>query len=140
MPEVKAKWISGLEFSVLQDGHTFSIDGDAGFGGRDRGPRPKNLLLSALAGCTGMDVVSILRKMKIENYSLEIRVSGELTDEHPKVFHKIDVAFLFTGDDLPPAKLRRAVALSRDKYCGVSAMLKKTADISYAILINGEET
>ncbi len=139
MPEVTAVWQDGLEFSVLQDGHEFTIDGSPEFGGHDRGPRPKNLLLSALAGCTGMDVVSILSKMRIEDYSLKILASGEYTDEHPKVFRTLHIEFVFTGADLPRGKLERAVELSQEKYCGVSAMLRHTAEIDCTITVNGRE-
>lgn len=137
MPSVKASWRDGLEFTVNQDGHEFTIDGSPEFGGHDRGPRPKNLLLTALAGCTGMDVVSILKKMKIVDYSLVITAEGEYTKEHPKVFRKLNVHFSFTGPDLPRDKLDRAVELSQEKYCGVSAMLKHTAEIGCTITVNG---
>ena len=139
MPSVKARWIDGLEFTVNQDGHQFTIDGSSEFGGHDRGPRPKNLLLTALAGCTGMAVVSILKKMKIVDYSLEITAYGEYTEEHPRVFRELHVHFAFTGQDLQREKLQRAVELSQEKYCGVSAMLKHTARIGYTITVNGAE-
>jgi putative redox protein len=139
MPEVTAVWQDGLEFSVQQDGHEFTIDGSPEFGGHDRGPRPKNLLLSALAGCTGMDVVSILSKMRIEDYSLKILASGEYTDEHPKVFRTLHIEFVFAGADLPREKLERAVELSQEKYCGVSAMLRHTAEIDCTITVNGQK-
>jgi putative redox protein len=137
MPTVQATWENGLEFSVLQDGHRFTIDGSSEFGGRDLGPRPKNLLLSALAGCTGMDVVSILKKMKITDYTLTVEASGEYTQDHPKVFSSLSIRYLFRGDDLPRPKIERAVELSQEKYCGVSAMLRKTAEIGFEIVIEG---
>jgi len=139
MPSVTAEWQEGLEFTVQQDGHTFTIDGSSEFGGRDRGPRPKNLMLTALAGCTGMDTVSILSKMKITDYRLRIVADGEYTDDHPKVFSSLRLEFIFTGRDLPPDRLRRAVSLSQEKYCGVSAMLRDTADIEYTITVNDRE-
>jgi len=128
-----AEWRGGLEFSVQQDGHVFTIDGSREFGGRDRGPGPKNLLLTALIGCSGMDVVSILRKMKIEDYSLRVTARGTLTEDHPRIFSSISVLFSFTGPNLPESKLRKAVELSRDRYCGVWAMLNHSSEISYSI-------
>lgn len=135
MPSIKADWKRGLEFSVLQDGHRLTIDGSPEFGGADLGPRPKNLLLTALACCTGMDVVSILRKMKVEDYRLTVEARGEYTEEHPKVFSELEVEFIFSGHDLPRDKIERAVSLSSERYCGVSAMLRHTVDIGCTITL-----
>jgi len=139
MAESRAVWSGGLAFEALQDGHRFVIDGGTEFGGRDLGPRPKNLLLTALAGCTGMDVVSILGKMRITEFALEVVVRGEPGTEHPIVFTSISVEYRFRGRDLPPEKLRRAVDLSRERYCGVSAMLSKAVEISHGIVILGPD-
>jgi putative redox protein len=136
MPSVRAEWRDGLAFSVLQDGHEFIIDGSAEFGGQDLGPRPKNLLMTALAGCTGMDVVSILRKMKIDDYRLTVEVQGEYTEEHPKIFRSLNIRYLFDGDYLPPDKIERAVTLSQEKYCGVTAILGESVDIGFEIVLN----
>lgn len=130
-----ARWQGGLEFSVDQDGHAFTIDGSEEFGGRDRGPRPKNLLLTALIGCSGMDVVSILEKMKIRDFGLTISAHGEYTREHPRIFEYINIHYVFTGKELPRSKLHRAVTLSQEKYCGVTAILGKTAQINHEIII-----
>jgi len=135
MPESTAVWQGGLEFSVSQDDHEFTIDGSAEFGGRNRGPRPKNLILTALIGCTGMDVVSILEKMKIRDYGLTVTARGEYTEEHPKVFRYIKIEYRFTGEDLPLSKIERAVNLSREKYCGVSEMLRGKMELTYDIIL-----
>lgn len=132
-------FIDKMAFDVELNGHHFTIDAGAKVGGEDKGPRPKGLMLSALGGCTGMDVVSILRKMKVTEYELNIDVSGELTDEHPKIYHTITVEFKFAGDDLPENKIQKAVELSETRYCGVSDMLRKAAEIIIKIYINGEE-
>lgn len=124
----------GLRFSMEQDGHSFMLDGDRKFGGVDAGPRPKNLLLSSLVGCTGMDVASILKKMKIKDYRLEITADGKYNDEHPVHFVDIHLTFRFFGNDLPRKKVEHAVELSQDKYCGVTYMLRQTADVSYSIV------
>lgn len=129
----------GMAFDVELDGHRFTIDADAQFGGQDKGPRPKGLMLSALAGCAAMDVVSILRKMRQPLESLSIDAQADLTDTHPKVFTApITVTVTVTGA-VAPDKLWRAVALSRDQYCGVSAMLKAHAPIRYVVRLNGED-
>ncbi len=132
-------FIKNMTFDVELGGHHFDIDAGAKVGGENNGPSPKGLLLSALGGCTGMDAVSILRKMKVTDYELKIEVSGELTDEHPKIYHTITVEFKFIGNNLPKSKLRKAVELSETKYCGVSEMLRKSSEIKTIIYINGDE-
>jgi len=133
------KFIDKMKFDVELNGHHFVIDASEQVGGEDNGPRPKGLMLSALGGCTGMDVVSILRKMKVIGYELSIDVSGELTDEHPKIYHTLTVEYRFTGSDLPESKIKKAVELSETRYCGVSEMLRKSAKINTSIYINREE-
>lgn len=129
-------WKDGMAFDIELEGRTIGVDAAEAFGGRGYGPKPKSLMLSALAGCTGMDVVSILRKMRMPFDGLHIKVDGDLTDEHPKVYHRIHLVYTFTGSELDPAKIERAVKLSQEQYCGVSAMLAKTAEITYEIKQN----
>ncbi|HPT79295.1 MAG TPA: OsmC family protein [Candidatus Atribacteria bacterium] len=102
------------------------------------GPSPKKLLLAGLIGCTGIDVVSILKKMQVEPESLAIEAEAESSNEHPKVYTSIKLTFKFTGDNLPIDKLEKAVSLSQEKYCGVAAMLKKTAPIEYKVVVQGK--
>jgi len=128
-------WDSGLAFRVEQEGHTFMLDASAEAGGQDLGPRPKALLLSALGACTGIDVVSILEKMRVPLDGLKVEVSAELRDEHPRIYTGIRVRYLFRGKDLPMDKLARAVQLSEDTYCGVAAMLRPTVPITSEIVI-----
>jgi putative redox protein len=123
-----------LSFSVELQGHRFTVDSDEAFGGKDRGPRPKALMLSALAGCTGMDVASILGKMKMPYDSFAIEIDATQTDEHPKVYKAITVRYLFKGGELDRGKIEKAVKLSQEKYCGVYAMLSKTAEITTEIV------
>lgn len=130
-----AVWQGGLEFSIRQDDHKFTIDGSAEHGGQDQGPRPKNLLLTALIGCTGMDAVSILEKMKVKDFELTVKASAETTEKHPKIFKYVKIEFVFTGRDLPRNKIERAVSLSQEKYCGVSEMLRGKVELSYDIII-----
>jgi len=133
--EANVKWAGGMAFDGEQDGFTIGLDADASFGGQGRGPKPKTLVLTALGGCTGMDVVSILKKMQVELEGFEIRANAELTEDHPKVFKSIHLAYVFKGKDLPMDKLQRAVGLSQDKYCGVSAMLAKGCPITHEIIV-----
>jgi len=104
-------------------------------GGTDKGPRPKALLLVSLAGCTAMDVISILGKMRVQPEAFRIETDGELTEEHPKYYHKLHLRYVFKGKDLPVDKLEKAVSLSQERYCGVSAMLSKAATITHEIVI-----
>lgn len=128
-------WDSGLAFRVEQDGHQYVIDANLDAGGHDLGPRPKALLLSGLGGCTAMDVVSILEKMHVKIDGLEVQVSAEARDKHPRIFTGIHVRYLFRGRDLPMDKLERAVKLSEDTYCGVSAMLRPAVPITSEIVV-----
>ncbi|NOY07954.1 MAG: OsmC family protein [Spirochaetes bacterium] len=131
-----AEWKGGMEFDVELQGHHFTIDADEKVGGSNKGPRPKSLLLSALAGCTGMDVVYFLRKMRMEWDTFHLEVKGELTGEYPKVFKDIMIRYVFAGDNLDAGKIEKAVKMSQTKYCGVTAMLEKTAKINYEIVLN----
>lgn len=128
-------WQSNMAFEASVNGHQLIMDTDASGGGQDLGPRPKILLLAGLGGCTGMDVVSILAKMKIVPRQFWMEISAEMTDEHPKIYNQIKLVYCFKGDNLPMDKLEKAVNLSKEKYCGVSAMLSKTAEMIIEIKI-----
>lgn len=106
--------------------------------GSGLGPSPKQLLLSAICGCTGMDVVSLLKKFRQEVGAFHIDGSGELTQEHPVIFKVVNLKFVFTGANLDPEKVKKAVHLSQTRYCGVSAMVSKAVDIFYSIELNGK--
>ncbi|MCK4312510.1 MAG: OsmC family protein [Candidatus Cloacimonetes bacterium] len=134
----RIKWLNKMAFDVELNGHHFTIDANPRFGGENQGPKPKGLLLTSLAGCTGMDVVSILKKMKIEDYQLEINIEGELTEEHPRIYHTINLNFVFKGDQLPEDKIKKAVELSETRYCGVTEMLRRSSKIKTKIFLNGE--
>lgn len=133
--QVDIKWMEDITFEATADSHTITVDASREVGGNDRGFRPKKLLLSALGGCTAVDVVLILKKMKVDLQSLNIEVEGKLTDTPPKVYSSIILKYHFVGKDLDKEKLTRAIELSQEKYCGVTAMLKKSTDISYQIFI-----
>ena len=135
--ESTVTWKSGMSFDSIQDGHGLVLDLPQSLGGADGGPKPKTLLLTALGGCTAMDVVSILGKMQVRFAGLAIHSSADLTEEHPKVFKSIHIRYVFSGKDLPIGKLERAVSLSLEKYCGVSAMLAKACPITHEIVVEG---
>ncbi len=135
---VKTKWVDGMAFECEISGHKVTIDAGSQVGGNDLGPRPKALMLASLGGCTAMDVISILKKMRVEVKDLNVIVEGDLTDEHPKHFYKMHVIYEVTGKDLPMDKIKKAVDLSEDRYCGVSAVYKQTMEITSEIkLIEG---
>jgi putative redox protein len=124
-----------MAFKSVVNGHEIILDAEEQVGGKDRGPRPKPLVLVALGGCTGMDVIPILKKMQVEPEFFNVIVEGDVTDEHPKQYTNIHVIYEFRGKNLPLEKLERAVSLSQDKYCGVSATLKKGLPVSWEIKI-----
>lgn len=128
--------VRGLTFlGKGESNHWMVMDGDGTFGGFRAAIKPMEAVLVALGGCTGMDVVSILSKMKIDLDSFEICIDAERSEEHPKVFTKIHIMYIFKGKDLPKDKIERAVELSQERYCSVSAMLRKTANITWDIKI-----
>lgn len=133
--KINAKWTEDMAFETEVNGFKIMIDADERVGGKNRGPRPKPLTLISLAGCTGMDVISILAKMRVKPDYFNVEVEGELTDEHPKYYHTIHLRYIFRGKDLPMDKLEKAVTLSQERYCGVTAMLQKAADITHEIVI-----
>ncbi len=132
---VTTKWLSNMAFEADVHGHKIILDAGPNAGGENRGPRPKPLMLASLGGCTAMDVISILKKMRVEVNEFNVRVEGELTEEHPKHFIKIHVVYEFTGKDLPMDKLKKAVELSEERYCGVSAVYKKTMVMTSEIVV-----
>jgi len=137
--EIKISWKDTMAFEGKLNGHNIIIDADERVGGKDRGPRPKGFMLFSLAGCTAMDVVSILKKMRVELVDFDVKVSGELTEEHPKQYNKMHVTYEFWGKNLPMAKLEKAVSLSEDRYCGVSAVYKKVMPVTSEIIVHEVE-
>ncbi len=132
---IKATWLNDLSFEAEVDGHKIYLDSSAEHGGKNMGPRPKPLMMVALAGCTGMDVAAILRKMRVEVESLIVEVEGDVTEEHPKRFSAMKVIFRVKGKDVPFASVEKAVNLSKERYCGVSANYTKAFPIDYEIIM-----
>lgn len=117
------------------DGYKIAMDADTEVGGKSKGPKPKLLMMVALAGCTGMDIVSLLNKMRVEYESLNIIIEGDLTEEHPKHFTRMKVIYELKGENINNKKVQKAVDLSKEKYCGVNYSYKGVMDMEYEIRI-----
>lgn len=137
---VTTTWKENMLFeSDNPGGHNLLIDTSEAHGGNDAGYRPKALMLSSLAGCSGLDVDSLLKKMRAEPADFKIVVAGELTEEHPKHYHKVHVDYHFYGTDLKEDKITKAVNLSVDRYCGVMEMFRQFATITTQIHLHENE-
>ncbi len=124
------KRIAGMTLAGMADSnHWITMDADQAVGGRDGGARPMELLLLGLGGCTSMDVLSILEKKRVHVDDYECFLEAERADEHPRVFTQIRIKFIFYGEVIPPEAVERAIALSEEKYCSASAMLRKSAEV-----------
>ena len=132
---VNVKWIDGMSFEAEAMDYKITMDADPEVGGRKKGPKPKLLLLVALAGCTGMDIVSLLNKMRVEFDKLNIMVDGTTADEHPKKFMNITITYELTGKNIDRSKVEKAIIMSQEKYCSVSATLKESVRMDYLINI-----
>jgi putative redox protein len=138
--DAKVAWSKGLSFTGSAAGSGFSLPlgADPKVGGANDGFRPLELLLVGLAGCTAMDVISILAKKRKDVAGFEVRAHADLAAEHPHVYTKIVLEYVLTGRDLDRESVERAVELSESKYCAAQAMLRKAAPIEMTITINGE--
>ncbi len=116
-------------------GHKILLETTPDFGGTGKGLSPKALMLSSLSGCTALDVLSLLKKMRVTIDSFEVVITAEMTDEHPKYYNKVLVEYFFTGKELNKEKINKAVNLSVEKYCGVFEMFRQFADVSTKITI-----
>lgn len=131
--ELTIKWNDKMAFSgTTPSGHEIKMDAAAEIGGENTGARPTELLLNAVAGCTGIDMISILQKMRLDPKSFHMDVKGERADDHPKRFTDIHIHYALEGD-LPEEKVVRAIQLSKDKYCSVSHSLNTNLTASYSI-------
>jgi putative redox protein len=133
MYKVNTIYQNKMSFETQIDNHKLILDAHPEHGGEDQGPSPKKLILSSLAGCTGIDVVSLLNKMRVNFSELSIATEAELTEEHPKVFTYINVIFSIKVSNEEREKVEKAVTLSKERYCGVSAMLQKNCPVNYSI-------
>ena len=134
--EISISWKEGMAFEAEVNGHKLILDAGEQHGGRDLGPRPKPLMLVALAGCTAMDVVSILSKMRVELDNFDVSVEGEQSEEQPVHYTSMHIVYEFWGKDLPKDKLEKAISLSQERYCGVSAVYSKVMPVTYSIVVH----
>ncbi|MDE3078115.1 MAG: OsmC family protein [Chloroflexota bacterium] len=131
--QATVEYQGGMVFRARSgSGHEVLMDAMPDVGGQERGARPTEMLLVGLGGCTGMDVISILRKMHQDVTGYRVEVSGTKADEHPRVFTEVTVHHVVTGRNVSADAVERAVKLSWEKYCSVSAMLSKTAQVTHS--------
>ncbi|MFV0484175.1 MAG: OsmC family protein [Bacteroidales bacterium] len=134
--KIMATWKKDMLFHSTNPSGELLMDAPVSVGGNNKGLSPKALMLSALAGCTGIDVISLLEKMRLEIKDLKINVEAELTDEHPRYYNKVEVYYHFYGENLDETKLKKIVDLSVEKYCGVMEMFRHFAEIEISIHFN----
>ncbi|MFC4263631.1 OsmC family protein [Ferruginibacter yonginensis] len=130
---VNTHFNGGMQFTANVSNHDVLMDATAEDGGNDSGASPKRLMLAALAGCTGIDIVSILNKMKVSFTDFDIHIDANLTEEHPKTYNKVNILYSIKLAEADQPKMEKAVTLSQEKYCGVSAMFKKFATVNWQI-------
>ena len=135
--EIETQWMGKMQFNALVNGHTIIMDAPERVGGEDNGPIPKPFVLTALSGCTGMDIVAILRKANKEVADFSIKVTGELSKQAPIAYVAMHVVYDFKGEPANQEAALEAVNLSQEKYCGVSQMLKKALPVTWEVNYNG---
>jgi len=134
--KVITKWSKGMKFKTIGPNGSSLTLGSSLEGDNQKIPSPKALMLSSLAACSGLDVVSILEKMKIKLSDFTIKTIGSLTQEHPKYYNKVSIEYHFYGEQLDKEKIKKAVNLSITKYCGVMEMFRSFAEITTEIHYN----
>jgi len=135
---ITTRWLNDLAFEAEVDGHKLYMDSSMEHGGKNTGPRPKPLMMVALAGCTGMDVVSILKKMKMDFEDFSVEAEGDVTEDHPKRFEGMKLIYRIKGKNIKRSNVEKAVNLSKTRYCGVSVNYEMAFPITHEIII--EET
>lgn len=139
MERATVSYVQGLQFvGTASSGHAIVMDGDPEAGGSNTAPKPMELLLLGLGGCSGMDVVSILRKKRQDITGLEIHIKGKRADTYPKNFTEIDLEFIVNGKNISEDAVKRSIELSVNKYCSVKATLEGAATIRSSYKINWE--
>ncbi len=137
--EIETQWMGKMQFNALVNGHTVIMDAPERVGGEDNGPIPKPFVLSALSGCTGMDIIALLRKQEkpVEDFSM--KVSGEISKQAPIEYTAIHIRYDFLGKESSREAALGAVTTSQEKLCGVSHMLKKILPLTWEVNYNGEQ-
>lgn len=139
MKEALVTFMGGMAFNArVGSGHEILMDAVPEVGGENKGPRPTELLLAALGGCTGIDVVSILRKKRVEFDRFDIAIEADSVTEYPKYFNQFRLVYRLWGSNVDVEGFKRAVELSQEKYCSVSGLFKKGAAVTYRLEVNGE--
>ncbi|MCK4665781.1 OsmC family protein [Candidatus Dependentiae bacterium] len=139
--DIKVNWLNNMTFEGYgKTGTNILMDTPVDKGGEDKGPTPKEIYLMSVAGCTGMDVISILKKKRLTVTGFEIEVfADEIIDTHPHIFTKIKIHYSIIGKDLTEPAIKQAIDLSQNKYCGVSEMMRKAFEIEYTFEFNNEK-
>ncbi len=132
---ISVDWVDGIAFDAHIDEFTVRMDSGSSEGA-GTGPSPKRMVLAALLACTGMDVASLLKKMRVPFTAFRVEGHSPITQEHPKTFERVFIRYLITGTDIKRDKVEKAVNLSQERYCGVSAMLRKHCPIEWEIVID----
>jgi putative redox protein len=136
--EIEVQWMGKMQFNALVNGHTIIMDAPEKVGGEDNGPIPKPFVLTALAGCTGMDIAAILRKADKIPDDFDMKVTGEISKRQPIEYIAIHLIYEFKGAAENKEAALNAVTDSQEKYCGVSSMLKKALPVTWEVTYNGE--
>jgi len=136
--EIETQWMGKMQFNSLVNGHTLIMDAPERVGGEDAGPIPKPFVLTALSGCTGMDIVAILRNAHKEVRELNIKVTGQLSQQRPIEYVAMHVVYDFKGDESFKEAAMDAVTASQEKYCALSHMLRKALPVTWEVNYNGK--
>ncbi len=137
--EIETQWMGKMQFNALVNGHTIIMDTPERVGGEDQGPIPKPFLLTALSGCTGMDVIALLRKQGITLQDFNLKTSAEISKQQPIEYVSANLVYEIAGSPEHQQAAYDAVMLSQEKICGVSSMLKKIIPVTWQIVFNGNQ-
>ncbi len=137
--EIESQWMGKMQFNALVNGHTIIMDAPERVGGEDQGPIPKPFVLTALSGCTGMDVIALLRKQGKQLTDLNLKVSGEISKQQPIEYVAAHIIYEMKGSAEDEQAALDAVMLSQEKICGVSSMLKKIIPVTWEVVYNEKE-
>lgn len=134
--QCQTRWVGGSAFEAQIRDHKLPMDSRGNSEKLELGPTPKEVLLASICGCSGMDVVAILQKMRVNLIACDVNAETETTASYPSIFSEVKVIFRILGDDIKPEQALRAVTLSMTKYCGVSAMVVQASPIRYEVFLN----
>ena len=137
--EIETQWMGKMQFNALVNGHTVIMDAPPRAGGEDNGPIPKPFVLTALSGCTGMDVVALLRKANLAVDDFSLKVTGKLSKQQPLEYVAIHIIYDIKGKEADKEAVLKAVTDSQEKICGVSHMMKKALPVTWDVNFNGEK-